>query len=175
MKTKLFYFLVVTFITVTGIARACGEPAQIPNRLIDFPAFLRDAQEVQAIRAAHRLTEAQFRKALSEPGVVILDARSAAMFKLRHIKGAVNLSLPDFTEASLARTIPAKNTKILIYCNNNFLGSQTAFVSKSPAASLNISTYVNLHTYGYTNVYELGPLLDVKTSQLPFEGAEVAN
>jgi hypothetical protein len=33
---------------------------------------------------------------------------------------------------------------------------------------------VTLHTYGYTNVYELGPLLDVKTSRLPFEGEEAS-
>jgi len=45
---------------------------------------------------------------------------------------------------------------------------------QTPAASLNISTYVNLATYGYTNVYELGPLTNVKTSKLPFEGEEVS-
>jgi hypothetical protein len=62
----------------------------------------------------------------------------------------------------------------LIYCNNNFLGSDGAFPSTAPAASLNISTYVNLATYGYTNIYELGPLINVKTSKLPFEGDEVS-
>jgi phage shock protein E len=94
---------------------------------------------------------------------------------LRHITGALNLSFPDFTADSLAQIIPAKGTKVLIYCNNNFLGSPAAFASKSPAASLNISTFVNLTTYGYTNVYELGPLLDINTSKLPFAGTEVAN
>jgi hypothetical protein len=34
------------------------------------------------------------------------------------------------------------------------------------SASLNLSTYVSLYTYGYRNVYELGPLLDVKTTKL---------
>jgi len=129
---------------------------------------------VDAIRAAHRLTEAQFLQAMAEPGVVLLDARSAAKFKLRHLKGAVNLSLPDFTADDLAQTIPAKGTKVLIYCNNNFLGSPVAFASKAPAASLNISTFVNLYTYGYTNVYELGPLVNVKSTALPFEGTEVS-
>ena len=33
--------------------------------------------------------------------------------------------------------------------------------------ALNIQTFVNLHAYGYTNVYELGPLLDVKTTRIP--------
>jgi rhodanese-related sulfurtransferase len=154
-----------------GDAQSAQQAA--PNPLIDYPAFLKDAQEVEAIRASRRLPEAQFQRIMSEPGVVLLDARSAAMFKLRHVKGAVNLSLPDFTAASLSRIIPRKNTKVLIYCNNNFLGSPVAFAGKSAAASLNISTYVTLHTYGYTNVYELGPLVDVKVSKLPFEGDEV--
>ena len=146
----------------------------ITNRLINYPAFLANAREMDAIRAAHRLTEAQFLQAMAEPGVVLLDARSAAKFKLRHLKGAVNLSLPDFTADDLAQTIPAKGTKVLIYCNNNFLGSPVAFASKAPAASLNISTFVNLYTYCYTNVYELGPLVNVKSTALPFEGTEVS-
>jgi phage shock protein E len=152
---------------------AHGE-TQIPNRLINYSAFLNNARQVKAVRESRRLTEDQFLRAMSEPGVVILDARSAAKFRLRHLRGAVNLSLPDFTAEELAKIIPSRDTKILIYCNNNFLGSDQAFPSKAPAASLNISTYVNLATYGYTNVYELGPLINVKTSKLPFEGDEVS-
>jgi len=147
---------------------------QIPNRLIDYSGFLRNAGEVNAVRKSRRLTEDEFLQAMSQPGVVVLDARSAAKFKLRHLRGAVNLSLPDFTAAELAKLIPSTDTKILIYCNNNFLGGDGAFPSKAPAASLNISTYVNLATYGYTNVYELGPLINVKSSKLPFEGDEVS-
>jgi len=147
---------------------------QIPNRLIDYSAFLNNAQQVKAVRESRRLTEDQFLQAMSERGVVLLDARSAAKFKLRHLRGAVNLSLPDFTAAELAKIIPSRDTKVLIYCNNNFVGCDGAFPSKAPGASLNISTYVTLTTYGYTNVYELGPLIDVKTSKLPFEGGEVS-
>ena len=36
-------------------------------------------------------------------------------------------------------------------------------------ASLNLSTYISLYTYGYRNIYELGPQLDPKQSKLPFE------
>lgn len=146
----------------------------ITNRLINFPAFLENAQRADALRQAHRLTEEQFSQTMTEKGVVLLDARSAAMFKLRHLRGAVNLSLPDFTAQTLAEIIPAKDTKILIYCNNNFLGSPISLGSKAPAASLNISSFVNLYTYGYTNVYELGPLLQVQTTKLPFEGDEIS-
>jgi len=55
---------------------------QIPNRLIDYSAFLNNAQQVKAVRDSYRLTENQFLQAMSELGVVLLDARSAAKFKL---------------------------------------------------------------------------------------------
>jgi hypothetical protein len=66
---------------------------------------------------------------------------------------------------------PDKNQRILIYCNNNFVGAEKAFPTKAPVASLNISTYISLYSYGYRNVYELGPLLDIKTSKLEFVSA----
>jgi hypothetical protein len=146
----------------------------IPNRQIDYSAFLDNAHQVKGIREARRLTEDQFLQMMSESGVVLLDARSEAKFKLRHLKGAVNLSLPDFNAEDLSKVIRTKDTKVLIYCNNNFAGSPASFPAKAPGASLNISTFVNLSTYGYTNVYELGPLIDVKASKLPFEGDEVS-
>jgi phage shock protein E len=155
------------------LVQTSNSQTEIPNRLIDYSAFLNDATKVQSVRASRRLTEAEFLNAMSEPGVVLLDARSAAKFKLRHLEGAVHLTLPDFTAAELAKIIPRKDTTVLIYCNNNFQGSPAAFPSKAIGASLNLSTFVNLTTYGYTNVYELGPLLDVKNSKLPFAGDEV--
>ena len=69
--------------------------------------------------------------------------------------------------------IPNKDTKILIYCNNNFVGDQLALASKIPTASLNLSTFTSLKSYGYTQIYELGPLLDVNKTKIPFEGTEV--
>ena len=146
----------------------------IPNELIDFRKHLRIALEVEPLREKNRLAEEKFAAMAAEPGTVVLDARSADKFRMRHIQGAVSLPFTDFTAESLAKAIPAKTTRILIYCNNNFLGAPVSLGSKSPAASLNISTYVALATYGYTNVYELGPLLDVKTTRLVFEGTELS-
>ena len=42
------------------------------------------------------------------------------------------------------------------------------FASKAPEASLNISPSISLYSYGYRNVYELGPQLDLKKSKLSF-------
>jgi phage shock protein E len=169
MKTSIAFVA-----SLLALAAPAGAQAPMPNPLIDYREFLGVARRVEAVRESRRLSEDAFLRMMAEPGVVVLDARSAAKFALRHVRGAVNLSLPDFTAAELARIIPAKDTTVLIYCNNNFLGSPASFASKLPAASLNISTYVNLATYGYTNVYELGPLVDVRATRLPFEGAEVS-
>ena len=43
-----------------------------------------------------------------------------------------------------------------------------------PSASLNLSTFVSLYTYGYRNIYELGPLLDAKTTRLELVSTENA-
>jgi hypothetical protein len=146
----------------------------IENRLIDYAGFRQIVNEVQDVRESKRLTEAQFLRALAEPGVVVLDARSANAYALRHVKGAVSLPFTDFTEQSLAGVIPAKTTKILIYCNNNFMGSPASFPVKAITASLNLSTQASLRSYGYTNVHELGPALDVTKTAIPFAGSEVA-
>ena len=147
---------------------------QIPNELIDYPKYIEIARKVEPVRKQRRLTEEQFAAMAAEPGTIVLDARSADKFKMRHIRGAVSLPFTDFTAESLAKVLPAKTTRVLIYCNNNFRGAPISLTSKAAPASLNISTYVALATYGYTNVFELGPLLDVRTTHLAFEGTELS-
>ena len=146
---------------------------QIPNELIDYARFQKIARQVEPIREQRRVTEEQFAALAAEPGTVVLDARSADKYALRHIRGAVSLPFTDFTAESLAKVIPAKTTRVLIYCNNNFRGAPRSLACKAAPASLNISTYIALATYGYTSIYELGPLLDVATTKLPFVGTEV--
>jgi rhodanese-related sulfurtransferase len=165
MKTTLF----LLFAVVSSVF--AGEP--IPNRLIDYKEFQKIVNTSASERESHRLTEPQFIAAMADKGAVILDARTASKYELRHIRGAVSLPFTDFTAETLAKVIPTKGTKILIYCNNNFMGSPAAFASKVASASLNLSTYTSLKSYGYTNIYELGPLLDVHTTAIPFEGTEV--
>ena len=162
--------LLVVCLTTPAFA---AEPSRISNPLVDFAGHKEAVLAVEKLRSTRVVTETEFLRLAREPGTVVLDARSAAMFQRLHLKGAVNLSFPDFTTDTLARVIPAKTTRVLIYCNNNFTGSPSAFPSKRAEIALNLSTYVALHAYGYDNVFELGPLLDVKTTQLPLEGAEV--
>jgi phage shock protein E len=176
MHMKIILCLFACFVSLPFAAFCAGENASskaLNNPLIDYTAYREAVQRVEPIREQRRLTEAQFKEKMSQAGVVLFDARSGPMFTRLHIDGAVNLSFPDFTEERLAKIIPTKDTLVLIYCNNNFLGSPVAMASKTASASLNVSTYVTLNSYGYTNIYELGPLLDVKTTVLPLAGSEV--
>ncbi len=150
---------------IAGAANA-QKANKIDNPAIDPDGFRKLANKALEHREKRRLTEDQFIAMSKEPDVVILDARSKEKFDELHIKGAVNLSFPDITIDSLATVFPDKNTKILIYCNNNFENAQLAFPTKIAPASLNLSTYISLYTYGYRNVYELGPLLDANTTKL---------
>jgi hypothetical protein len=159
-------------LALLGFGSAAGVAAAdstIPNPQIDMPAYLKVAREAAAHRETHRVTEAEFLKMAAEPNTIVLDARSREKYDLLHIRGAVNLSFPDIAIDSLAKLLPDKGVRILIYCNNNFRNEPEAFPSKAPAASLNVSTYISLFSYGYKNVYELGPLLDVKHTRLPLE------
>ena len=159
--------LTLTILCIAPFAWAQKKPG-IANPAIDMQGYLRAASEAAEHRESRRLTEDDFIRMSREPGTVILDARSREKFNELHIKGAINLSFPDITVESLRSTLPDKNTRILIYCNNNFVGEEKAFPTKASTASLNLSTYISLYSYGYRNVYELGPLLDIKTSKLEF-------
>lgn len=139
-----------------------------PNPNIDMEAYVKSVREVAEHRKTRRLTEEDFIRMSQERGVIVLDARSKEKFDLMHIQGAINLSFPDITIESLKQTLPDKDAKILIYCNNNFKNEERAFASKAPIASLNISTYITLYNYGYRNVYELGPQLDPAKSKIEF-------
>jgi rhodanese-related sulfurtransferase len=146
-----------------AIAHSQSAPS---NPRIDMPGYLQVAHEAAQHREARRLSEQEFQRMSAVPGTIVLDARSSQKYKELHIDGAVNLSFPDITVESLAALIPDKNTRVLIYCNNNFSNAERAFPTKLPSASLNISTYIALYNHGYRNVYELAPLIDAKKTGL---------
>ena len=144
----------------------------VVNPAIDMEGYLQVAKEAAAYRESRRISEEEFIRMASEPGTIILDARSREKYDELHIKDAINLSFPDIAIASLAATIPDKNTRLLIYCNNNFTGAEKPFPSKIARASLNLSTFIALYSYGYRNVYELGPLIEVTKSKLTLESTD---
>ncbi len=193
MRYLMLAVAAALLVLTAGIAADQGPKAPPPNPNIDMDGYLRVAAEAAVYRQTHRLTEEDFLKMAGEEGTIILDARSKEKYDLLHVKGAINLSFPDIDVESLKRVLPDKKARILIYCNNNFkdvvvpaapgqpgAGQPGArnpaagpggrpFATKAPVASLNISTYIALYSYGYRNIYELGPQLDPKDCKLPLE------
>jgi hypothetical protein len=166
------WFLLMLLIGCLSSMTVAQQKTPIVNPAIDMNGYLKTAAEAARYRESHRLTEEEFIELSRQPGVIVLDARSREKYNEMHIKGAINLSFPDISIESLKTTLPDKSARILIYCNNNFVGAEKAFPTKAAVASLNLSTYIALYSYGYRNVYELGPLLDVKTSKLEFAAAQ---
>ncbi|MDX2361624.1 MAG: rhodanese-like domain-containing protein [Crocinitomicaceae bacterium] len=157
--------------------------AQTPSK-VDYKAFLKLAIEVQPHRAERLVTIEEFNEMSSQENVIILDTRSKAMYDAKHVAGAIHLNFSDFTQGALEALIPSKDTRILIYCNNNFDDDEQYFPTKGFAPSnepaneeltlaLNIPTYINLYGYGYKNVYELSELISIYNERVTLEGTQV--
>lgn len=160
-------------LTIFSTGSGAGQlSTDIPNPAIDMDGYLKIASEAAKHRSTRRVSEEDFIRMSREPGTVVLDARSSEKYRELHVKGSVNLSFPDITVDNLATLFPDKNARILIYCNNNFENEEDAFPRKMAPASLNISTYISLYTYGYRNVYELGPLVDITKTKLDMASAK---
>ena len=153
--------------------------------LVDYDAFVKLVMEVEPHRKKRLVNVVEFNKLAKEENVIILDTRSKEMYDAKHVKGAIHLNFSDFTQANLDILIPDLNTKILIYCNNNFEDDANFFPTKmyippTPVKNelgitmaLNIPTYINLYGYGYKNVYELSELISVFDGRVQFEGTWV--
>lgn len=169
-----------------------------PDRQV---AQYRQATEsAHKLRQERLVTLEKFLEMAADPETVVLDSRSPAAFKDAHIVGAININLADFSHQTLAKHIASKSTRILIYCNNNFFDIERFFeekninvgsmsiekaveqrklavrrmTSKRAGFALNIPTFNSLHAHGYTNVWELGPIVNIATeNRLKFEGEAI--
>jgi phage shock protein E len=141
--------------TLAGIlAPLLSAAAQAPG-FVDYAGFLQLAEKVEPYRAGRRVSLDTFNAMKAEPGTIVLDARSARNYAIGHIRGATHLDFTEFSAGDLARVIPDKTTRILIYCNNNFEDDAVPVMLKATPLALNVPTFINLYGYGYTNVYEL--------------------
>jgi phage shock protein E len=169
LRSKLRF--VISFCAIVFISFSVdAETIEIENPMIDARGFRRDVTRALDLRQGRRITEEMFLEMAKDKNTIILDARSTAKFFELHVEGARNLPFTDFTESSLRRVIPSKETHILIYCNNNVANAEMAFPSKLMESALNLSTFPSLYSYGYRNVYELGPVIDPAISKIRFTG-----
>lgn len=146
--------------TFIGIGLAANAQEAMASSEVDFAGFLDLSDEVFEYREARLLTLNDFNQMAGEPNTIILDARSAYAFEMGHIAGAVNLPFSDFTDEKLAEIIPSKDTRILIYCNNNFSDDAEPIPLKRISLALNIPTFINLYGYGYEDIYELAVMTE---------------
>jgi rhodanese-related sulfurtransferase len=152
----------------TGLALALAVfalPATAQERVtanpqFDYAGFSRLVEELGPVREAHRLPWADFAALARAEGAILLDARTPSAFQRGHLRGAVNLPFTDFSAESLRELLGSDTARpIFIYCNNNFRDHRPPVILKSAPLALNIPTFVNLHGYGYTNVWELADLI----------------
>jgi len=158
---KSLTFLSLLF-TLTACAQANSEVApEIPDPAarVDFEGFANLTDELQEYRQPRLIDIETFNQYAQEENTIILDTRSKEAYEEVHMDKAVHLNFSDFTEQKLAKVIPNKDTRILIYCNNNILSEMPALTDKSVSLALNIPTFVNLYGYGYENIYELNEYL----------------
>ena len=165
---KLF---ILSVILCLAASLQANKPLPKHPAAIDFLGFLEITEEVKEHRAERLVDLDIFLKMTKDEDTIILDTRSLNMFKQRHISGAIHLNFSDFTQEKLAKLIPNKSTRILIYCNNNFSDDPNSFALKRMPLALNIPSYINLYGYGYKNVFELNESVSIKDHRLTFSGS----
>lgn len=158
-NTVLGLAALIAFVASGLLANAQEAPAAQGSAEIDYPGFAAMTADVMAYREGRLISLEAFNDMKDEPGTIILDTRSAMAYQMGHIDGAVHLNFSDFTDEKLASVIPSKDTRILIYCNNNFEDDVEPVLLKRAPLALNIPTFINLYGYGYENIYELGELV----------------
>ncbi len=190
-SSSLFIFLCGTYsIFLPSENEITTANKDYPTSLVSLNDFQNLATEIEKHRAERLISLDSFIDLSKKENTIILDTRSKVRFDRKHLAGAIHLAFTEFSQSNLEKLIPDSDTRILIYCNNNFEGDQIDFMSKVAAPektaminsngnpvmlALNIPTYLNLYGYGYKNVYELDELVNVNDLRVKFEGSALQN
>jgi rhodanese-related sulfurtransferase len=167
---KIPHLLAALALAATAIPAAAERlPA---NPQVDYAGFAALTGDLAKVRRTHRLDWNTFARRARAEGALLLDARSADAFARGHLKGAVNLPFTDFNDEALRQVIGANTRRpIYIYCNNNFRDHRAPIALKRAPMALNIPTFINLHGYGYRNVWELADVIGTGDAGVEWEGA----
>lgn len=166
MTQKLTSYLILILLLNNSIS---GQEQIKNNARVDYAGFLEISDELIEYRTLRLINIDMFNSFSEDSSTIILDTRSKKAFDKVHIKGAIHINFSDFTKKALAYKIASKETRILIYCNNNFESPKEALMNKMRPLALNIPTFINLYGYGYKNVYELKDYLDEDDKRVQFE------
>ncbi|WP_300379246.1 rhodanese-like domain-containing protein [Henriciella sp.] len=167
--------VIVVFITSGMMANAqTRTPEKVPAD-IDYRGFAQVSEKVMTYRESRKVSLAGFNEMRTQPDTIILDTRSRAAYEAGHIRGAVHLNFSDITDEALADLIPTRDTRILIYCNNNFTDDARPVMLKRSPFALNIPTFITLYGYGYENIYELGEQVSIHDADVYWTGLRQAS
>ncbi len=169
-RTLILSLLAAATFVGCGLLAHAQEDTQV-----DYDGFLLMSQEVAAYRADRLVPLTTFNEMKADPDTIILDARSPGAFFTGHIDGAINVNFSDFTVDKLAALIPSTDTRILIYCNNNFSDNIEPVMLKRAPLALNVPTFINLYGYGYQNIYELEGAYSIDDPDIHWVAATLPN
>ena len=102
-----------------AFADEISAPETFTPALVDFDFFMETAAEVKEYRKDRLVDFNRFLHMARDGKTIILDTRSKEHYDAMHIRGAIHLNFSGFNVYDLAELIPNKDTRILIYCNNN--------------------------------------------------------
>ncbi len=162
--------LLLLFLVLPAFADLENKPV-----VFDLTSYQTISSEATKHKAKRLISIEQFNEMAKQKDTIILDARSQKAYQSIHIKGAKHLNFSDFTKQSLRVLIPDKNTRILIYCNNNFESTLPSLLDKRLPLALNMPTFLNLYGYGYHNIYELKDRLKQSDYRVEFAGSDASN
>lgn len=161
---------------VAGAASAEKKAVPLQKPPVDMEKSLEYYKQAEALielRNSRQLSMAQINAMLQEDkNTVLLDTRGDEDYARLHIRGAKHLSYADMTTDRLAKMFPDKNTRIIVYCDSAIMSPMTRMMP------LSTNAFVDLHMYGYTNIYEMRSAMRVQPYQqqckeimdIPFEG-----
>ncbi len=133
---KLTFLLVAAFVLLAG----CGAQANSTD------ANVNDNVIVEPNSSYIQISAEQAKEIIDkQPDAVILDVREQHEYDEKHIVDAVLLPLGTINEENVAKTIPSKESVVLVYCRSG---------NRSKTAS------TLLAELGYTQVYEFGGIKD---------------
>lgn len=162
MKKALF---LVALLCCAGGAWAQNAPSrdEMLRELQPIPPdeYYKKAVEINKLRQTRQVSPGELLPMLEDKNTVILDVRGDDAYKQMHVKGVVHLSLSDMTPATLAKAIPSKTTRVVLYCDSALLTYPTRKIALSTQA------YAHVYQHGYENLYEVGQLWKSEWFSMP--------
>ena len=156
MKLKSAAMKIIPLFLWVGLSMAMSScrPKPTPSqpkpagKVVEIPA--RDFYRTALNLPEKIVTADVLAKWLQEGSVVLIDLRSKEEFARSHLRGAVNLPATDITDEGLKRLVPSPDTRIVIYCESNFIGIRRIMLTTMCGPAI--------YQLGYHNLYQLEEL-----------------